>query len=194
MNHQKTRKYISGYIDPHEMELIETHRKWILVLLGIFLLISMSSTVDALIFDFEDGYLCNVHYADLIVYGTLSHVKCVIEPIHGRIITIGDLNILEIIKQKNNLNYTVGDSIVFFNLGGTVGDRTDSVEDIATTQTGEGPFPAEIHMLKRSDTYDQYIKGMYFIYADVSGDYSQKARIEEILNRNLTSEEQKYCP
>jgi len=127
----------------------------------------------------ESIYVATITLTDLMVYGNLSHVKTVFkDPINqsGNFYTIGDLKVLDVLRQSNKTPVSIGDTIPVCVMGGTIGNITTWREDGFILQEGEGPFLAGIYCLGFDkdgiDLKDKYyISGrLYRSYENVKQD------------------------
>jgi|GEM_PF-2643061 len=123
----------------------------------------------------ESIYVDKITMSDLIVYGNLSHIKCVFkDPVNqsGGIFTIANLTVLDILKQSNITPVNVGDTIPVYVMGGTIGNNTNWREDGVMLQEGEGPYPAGISCLKY-DKVGRFLKDKYRISAKIYMPYQE---------------------
>ena len=135
-----------------------------------------------------------------MVYGNLSHITYVFkDPINqsGGIFTIGDLTVLDVLRQSNKTAVNVGDTIPIYVFGGTIGNFTTWREDGVMLQEGEGPYPARIFSLGYDPGYhlkDKYqiLSNIYRTYPEVKNDIanlsSGKVTATQLLEREKKRE------
>ena len=173
------------------MELGSMNNKWAGIILGILFLSMICASGEALRYGTPESiYVDTITLTDLMVYGNLSHVKTVFkDPINqsGGIFTVGDLTVLDVLRQSNKTPVNIGDTIPVYVMGGTIGNITAGREEGIMLQEGEGPFLAGIYCLGfDKDGID--LKNKYFISDRLYRSYEiVKQDITNLSSGNVTS-------
>ncbi len=139
----------------------------------------------------ENTYVKRITQTDLLVYGNLSQIVVTFkDPArqNGKIYTIANLTVLDILHQSNTTPVHIGDTIPVLRNGGSIGNQTSWRGNKAELRDGEGPYPAQIYSLVLDKENPFHMNRYYFLSADLGKSYDEvKSDIMNLQSGKITT-------
>jgi len=139
----------------------------------------------------ENTYVKRITQTDILIYGNLSHIVVTFEDPEkhsGKIITLANLTVLDVLHQSNSSPLHIGDTIPVFCDGGSIGNQTSWRGNKGMLRDGEGPYPAQIYSLVLDKENSFHMNRYYFLSADLFKPYDEVKRdIINLLSGKITT-------